>query len=142
MVSDHPESSNSTQLALRLCRTAFVLGGPSHLRDSDANVAMLKLSDFAPEGSELPPPDNLAPAKVFIAMTELSVILSEILSTFYTVKAIHEHSVGLEQLEISCTEFESKLETWRISHLDPLIREKLFPDPTGLSLPLISLNGF
>ncbi|GAM39363.1 hypothetical protein TCE0_034f10852 [Talaromyces pinophilus] len=111
--------------------TAFVLGRPSHLRDSDANVAMLKLSDFAPEGSELPPPDNLAPAKVFIAMTELSVILSEILSTFYTVKAIHEHSVGLEELENSCTEFESKLETWRISHLDPLIREKLFPDPTG-----------
>lgn len=105
---------------------------------------MVKLSDFAPEGSELPAPDNLAPAKVFIATTELSVILSEILSTFYTVKAIHVHSViGLEQLENSCIKFESKLETWRISHLDPLIGEKLFPDPTGLvPFRVLSSNGF
>ncbi|EED14396.1 conserved hypothetical protein [Talaromyces stipitatus ATCC 10500] len=112
--------------------TAFALGRPSHLHDNDANVAMLKLSDFADEGSELPTPDNQAPAKVFIAMTELSVILADILSTFYTVKEIHAHPViGLEQLENSCTEFEAKLETWRTGHLDPLIREKLFPDPTG-----------
>lgn len=94
---------------------------------------MLKLSDFADEGSELPTPDNQAPAKVFIAMTELSVILADILSKFYTVKAIHAHSiVELEQLENSCTEFEARLKTWRTGHLDPLMTEKLFPDPTGL----------
>lgn len=68
-------------------------------------------------------------AKLFIAMTELSTILSDIISTFYTI--IPATAIGgSRQAEVRG--FEAQLATWCNHHHEVLYPPtSLFPDPTG-----------
>lgn len=95
---------------------------------------MLTMADFALEGSLQPSPANANPAQLFIGVTTLSTILSEILATLFTVKAINScQAMELEELESICTSLEDKLKEWQVKHLEPALAKRSFPDPTGLT---------
>lgn len=103
---------------------------------------MLTMADFALEGSLQPSPANSKPAQLFIGVTTLSIILSEILATFFTVKAINScQTMELDELESICTSFEDKLKAWQVKHLEPALAKRSFPDPTGLT-PCINTSYY
>ncbi|RJE23845.1 hypothetical protein PHISCL_03817 [Aspergillus sclerotialis] len=69
---------------------------------------------------------------MFVAMAELSVLLSDILSTFYTVRGIHTLSDTSLQEGGIIDSFTNRLDEWARLH-DILLRstQKILPDPTG-----------
>lgn len=103
---------------------------------------MLTMADFALEGSLQPSPANVKPAQLFIGVAALSVILSKILADFFTVKAINSRqTMPLDELESICTSFEDELKEWQVTHLEPALAKKSFPDPTGLK-PCINASYY
>ncbi|KFZ01591.1 hypothetical protein V500_00687 [Pseudogymnoascus sp. VKM F-4518 (FW-2643)] len=122
--------------------SALTLGRPSYLHDEQNDVSMLTMADFALEGSLQPSPANEKPAQLFIGVTTLSVILSNILANFFTVKAINSRqTMALDELESICTSFEDKLKKWQVTHLEPALVKRSFPDPTGLK-PYINASYY
>ncbi|KAH8690620.1 fungal-specific transcription factor domain-containing protein [Talaromyces proteolyticus] len=117
--------------------SAMTLGRPSHIDEDQCNVSMLSISDFpAPdatslvdEGASLTQPIGV---DCFIAMTTLSVILSDLLKTLYTIKAVEFLREKPAELILSIAEpISTALFDWRTTFLEPLLKRNSFPDVTG-----------
>ena len=109
----------------------MALGRPSYLQESQTNVPMLTLGDFL--GSSQ---DNIAQQSVgpqcFVAMAELSLILSDILCSFYTLHAVLRlRNAETQHILDIAQDIEVRLATWQSTFLDPLMKNKHFPDVTG-----------
>lgn len=87
------------------------MGRPSLLGDSQNDVDSLILADFAEEGEEHLIPGLQHSASLAIAMSSLTLILSDVLQTLYTVAAKREWLVkSSEQLMQTFFHFEHALQ--------------------------------
>ncbi|RFU33120.1 hypothetical protein B7463_g3210, partial [Scytalidium lignicola] len=112
--------------------SALALGRPSFLNDDQANVRMLRASDFAFDECQAPPEKLRTGTEVFVAMALLTQILSDILSTFYTIRGIERCMAKSEDDLFSiCASFESDLDNWQEHYLNSLLNSRSFPDCTG-----------
>ncbi|KAH8690613.1 fungal-specific transcription factor domain-containing protein [Talaromyces proteolyticus] len=126
---------------------ALTLGRPSFLHDEQSNVPMVTISDFDHGESEVSYLSALASSRImysvstgmFVAMAELSVLLSDILSTFYTVRGIRRLREAPRQgMECVIDSFTNRLEGWYNIYNTLLQGDKrLLPDPTGKLLHLM-----
>ena len=96
---------------------------------------MVTIADIDHVESPSSPSQNLCGISktMFVAMAELSVLLADILSTFYTVRGIHTLSeVSLQEGGI-IDSFTNRLAEWAKLY-DNLLRgkQKVLPDPTGI----------
>lgn len=103
---------------------------------------MIRLSDFNIDSNFESPSNSVGKviaAQMFIAMASLSVLLSRILSTFYTIKAVQtfrENPNSEEIVEALAAQFREQFDDWRNNHLLAInIHRQTFPDPTGEYLP-------
>ena len=99
---------------------------------------MVTLSDFGIDSHHETPSNStghIVAAQMFIAMAELSVILSRILSTFYTIKAVHSFRDNPDSdkiVETLAAHLRGQLDDWHRNHLLAInIHPQTFPDPTG-----------
>ncbi|PBP19128.1 hypothetical protein BUE80_DR010060 [Diplocarpon rosae] len=97
--------------------TALGLGRPSYLNDEHCNVPFPTIAHFSHlglSGEQL----SLAPALQFIAMAHLSFILSDLLSTFYTLKSVERMKLLPESMVFSLLSgFQDRLRLFRDEHL-------------------------
>ena len=92
--------------------SALGLGRPSYLNDEHSNVPMITIDNFSHVGL-----DNesitLVPALQFVAMAKLTTILSDLLSTFYTLRAMDRLKLlpvdGLYSIK---NDFQSRIQTF------------------------------
>lgn len=98
---------------------------------------MLTAADF--EDADLSLSDPKRPELVtgihcFVAFAELSVILNEILSVFFTVSSVVNlrEVTGDHIIEIH-DRINNQLEIWRGTYLDQILSQRFFPDVTGRS---------
>ncbi|XMA09335.1 hypothetical protein WAI453_002126 [Rhynchosporium graminicola] len=97
--------------------SALGLGRPSYLNDEHSNVPLPTLSNFSHVGLANTP-SSLTPALQFVAMAHLSTILSDILNTFYTHKALERiRLIPIETLLSIFDGFQTRLRTFRDEHL-------------------------
>jgi len=100
--------------------SALGLGRPSYLNDEHSNVPLPTISNFSHLGLANNPM-TLTPALQFIAMAHLSSILSDVLSTFYTLKAMERiNLLPIEMLFSILDGFQERLRNFRDEHLCPL----------------------
>ncbi|KAH9828402.1 Fungal trans-domain-containing protein [Teratosphaeria destructans] len=69
--------------------SALGLGRPSYVHDEDCNVPLLTVDDI-PQSTVAGDPLPSTSSRMFVAMAALTQILSLILSTFYTLKAVSD----------------------------------------------------
>lgn len=122
-------------------RSALTLGRPSYLHGDQHNVPTLTTADFDDtdihgESSSLSTSrsreENVS-SRMFIAMADLSIILSDVLSTFYTVSAVHTlKNIPAYQKDACIFSFIERLDQWNSAY-SFLFEENrdLLPDPTG-----------
>ncbi len=110
--------SRETESNLILSRMAHWLGRPSHIGDDDWDVNPIKFDDFTDEFGVLPP-ETQPSVRAFIALVDLTVILSEVLSVFY--KARCKPSIMDESPTLHEDRIIEKLESWRRTHIPLLI---------------------
>jgi len=74
----------------------------------------------------------------------LTVILNEVLLIFFTISSVVSlrEATGQHIIDVA-DRIEAKLENWRAECLDPILRQRFFPDVTGkahvaLALCLVS----
>jgi len=85
------------------------LGRPSYIHTENHNVPLPTLSNFS-HLSLHSNPMSITPALNFIAMSHLSLILSDILSTFYTLKSIDRvKSMPISMLFSIMEDFRTRL---------------------------------
>lgn len=115
----------------------MTLGRPTYIHEEQCNVPMLSTSDFPAlhatslvnEGADLTQPIGV---DCFIAMAKLSVILSDLLKTLYTIKAVEFLREKPAEFILSIVEhIVTALSDWRTEFLEPLLKRNLFPDVTG-----------
>ncbi|KAH7336388.1 fungal-specific transcription factor domain-containing protein [Rhexocercosporidium sp. MPI-PUGE-AT-0058] len=100
--------------------SALGLGRPSYLNDEHSNVPLPTISNFS-HLSLANNPLALTPALQFIAMAHLSSILSDVLNSFYTFKAMERIKLlPIEMLFSILDRFQDRLRTFRDEHLCPL----------------------
>ncbi|KAH6711124.1 fungal-specific transcription factor domain-containing protein [Leptodontidium sp. MPI-SDFR-AT-0119] len=100
--------------------SALGLGRPSYLNDEHSNVPLPTISNFSHLGLANTPL-TLTPALQFIAMAHLSSILSDVLNTFYTLKAVERIKLlPIEMLFSILDGFQERLRIFRDDHLCPL----------------------
>ncbi|PVH88712.1 hypothetical protein DL98DRAFT_648064 [Cadophora sp. DSE1049] len=100
--------------------SALGLGRPSYLHDEHSNVPLPTISNFSHLGLANTPL-TLTPALQFIAMAHLSSILSDVLNTFYTIKAMERIKLlPIEMLFSILDGFQERLRSFRDEHLCPL----------------------
>lgn len=99
--------------------SALGLGRPSYLNEEDCNVPIITLSHF-PHTDHDGAPIGPLPAQIFVAMAHLSVILSDILGTFYTLKAMERaKALPTEILYAYLDDFHVRLQEFHEVHLTP-----------------------
>ncbi|RMZ86303.1 hypothetical protein DV736_g6471, partial [Chaetothyriales sp. CBS 134916] len=122
--------------------SALTLGRPSYLHDGQSDVPMLLMADFAPEGFSEPSVAQIQPARILIGMATLSVILSKILDQFFTITALKSDRQPLATMQSMCAMFELQLEDWQLEHLNPVLGNKAFPDPTASKINFSIAGSF
>ncbi|KUJ15379.1 uncharacterized protein LY89DRAFT_670856 [Mollisia scopiformis] len=86
--------------------SALGLGRPSYLSDDHCSVPLPTVSNFSPT-------DAGQPALQFIAMAHLTVILSDLLNTFYTLKSMERvKNLPISMLYGILDEFQARLDAW------------------------------
>jgi hypothetical protein len=81
--------------------SALGLGRPSYLNDEHCNVPMITLSNFEA---------NSEGAAIFVAMANLTRILSDLLSTFYSLRAMERvKTLPIEILYSLMDDFQSRI---------------------------------
>ena len=90
---------------------AHWLGRPSHIRKGDWTVEPLTLRDFT-NADDMLSVDEVAQAKTFIALCELSEILSEVLDSFYSIQSNVEE-MDVDQSASLAQKFVDRLQNWR-----------------------------
>lgn len=111
--------------------SALGLGRPSYLNDEHSNVPMLTLSNFTHTGLNNEP-IGLMPALQFVAMANLTTILSDLLSTFYTLRAMDRLKVlPIEVLYGIMDEFQGRIHAFHEEHLCQLYNVNTLLDSSG-----------
>jgi hypothetical protein len=111
----------------------MVLGRPPYLQQSQTNVPMVNLGDFLIVNQEIITRQSIG-AHCFVAMAELSLLLSDILSSFYTLDAVLKlRNTETQHILDIVQNIEDRLAAWQSEFLDPLLENKFFPDITGES---------
>jgi hypothetical protein len=94
---------------------------------------MVTLGDFLGASQDSITQQSIG-ACCFVAMAELSLVLSDILSSFYTLLAVLQlRNAETQHILDIAQPLEVRLATWRSRVLDPLMKQKYFPDVTGES---------
>ncbi|CAG8958284.1 hypothetical protein HYFRA_00000639 [Hymenoscyphus fraxineus] len=121
--------------------TALGAGRPSYLNDENSNVPLPTISNFSHTGLK---GENIGigPALQFITMAHLTTILSDILSTFYTLKS---HDI-LRALPVSTIfslldTFQSRLHTFHETHLIPLYNIGSPQSSSGMGQVVLDSTG-
>ena len=128
MVLLHPLPTASPD---NLNRSALGLGRPSYLHEEHCNVPMLTLDNFSHMGLN-DEPVGLMPALQFVAMAQLTVILSDLLSTFYTLKAMDRvRLLPIEMLYRIMDDFQSRLHAFHEEHIGQLYNVNTLLDSSG-----------
>lgn len=115
--------------------TALGLGRPSYIHDEDCNVPLPSLENIPTQswnGLKLP----RRSAMQFVAMAALTTILSDILKTFYTMKALDRlRGLSPEAMYELMQHFQGRLNVFYDDYLLPLndFEDETFLDPTGTS---------
>lgn len=115
----------------------MALGRPSYLNDANTTTLMITASDFEdvyPESADEATrrPELVTGIHCFVAMAELTVILTEILSIFFTVSSVVRlRDASGEHIIETADQIEAKLENWRAAYLDQILTQRFFPDVTG-----------
>jgi hypothetical protein len=118
-------------------RFAMALGRPSYLNDANTTTLMLTEADFEDCGPDAVNgktgrPELITGIRCFVAMAELSVILKEVLSIFFTLGSVVSlREVTGEHIIDSFHHIEANLDKWRAAYLDQILGERIFPDVTG-----------
>lgn len=111
--------------------SALGLGRPSYLNDEHSNVPMLTLDNFSHTGLNNEP-IGLTPALQFVAMANLTTILSDLLSTFYTLKAIDRvNLLPIEVLYSVMDDFQARIHAFHEEHLCQLYNVNTLLDSSG-----------
>ncbi|TVY80655.1 Transcriptional activator protein DAL81 [Lachnellula suecica] len=111
--------------------SALGLGRPSYLNDDHCNVPMITIDAFS-HTTLHNEPTSLTPALQFVAMAHLTSILSNLLSTFYTLKAIDRIKLlPIEVLYSIMDEFQTRLLTFQDDHLCQLYNVNTLLDSSG-----------
>lgn len=109
----------------------MVLGRPSYLQEGQTNVPMVTIGDFIVVNQESITRQSIG-AYCFAAMAELSLILSDILSSFYTLHAVLKlRNAGTQHILDIVQGIVVRLASWQSKFLNPLLKHKFFPDVTG-----------
>lgn len=115
----------------------MALGRPSYINDNNTTAFMLTSSDFeVATGESDHEPAQTAELMMgkhcFVAMAALTVILDEVLATFFTISSVVSlrKATGEHITDVS-NRIEQKLELWRSTHLDQALIQRFFPDVTG-----------
>jgi hypothetical protein len=111
--------------------SALGLGRPSYLNEEHCNVPMITIDAFS-HTSLNNEPVSITPALQFIAMAHLTTILSDLLSTFYTLKAMDRVKLlPIEVLYSIMDEFQTRLHTFHEEHLCQLYNVNTLLDSSG-----------
>ncbi|OKL60204.1 hypothetical protein UA08_04606 [Talaromyces atroroseus] len=121
--------------------SALTLGRPSYLHGDQHNVPMMTMADFddfkfQAHSTSSPNSESrkeYVSKRMFIAMADLTVMLSDVLSTFYTVRAVQMlKNMSTKEKDVCILSFTDRLDQWH-SVYGFLFHENqdLFPDPTG-----------
>lgn len=118
--------------------SALGLGRPSYINDDNWNVPMVTENDIPREsfdGRALP----RSSALMFIAMSVLTTMLSEILSKFYSIKSMRT-SESTTQMMTAFNDLLERLEGFKQKYLLPLDSfEDQIPNPTGKFISTIMM---
>lgn len=77
-------------------------------------------------------PELITGIHCFVAMAELTVILDEILSIFFTLSSVVQlRTVTGEHIIDISNRIEQKIVNWRATYLDHILVQRFFPDVTG-----------
>jgi hypothetical protein len=112
--------------------SALGLGRPSYLNDDNCNVPLPTIADLPSSTYEnIPFPDS--GIYQFVGMAKLTTILSDVLSTFYSLKATDR----LKQLSPASLydlqgQFQHRLQGFYDEHLLVISNVDTFLDPTGM----------
>ncbi|KAF2708344.1 hypothetical protein K504DRAFT_503517 [Pleomassaria siparia CBS 279.74] len=93
---------------------AHWLGRPSHIKWDDWNVEPLQLKDFADEDGRMEV-ECVSWANAFIALTNLALIFSDLLDSFYSVRSNFQtmkREVALQKGRL----IKDKIQVWRETH--------------------------
>lgn len=124
----------------------MALGRPSFIDGANTTTAMLSPSDFedtndASNEQVTKRPELTTGIHCFVAFAELTVILNEILSIFFTIKSVVDlREVSAEYITNIHDRIEQQLEMWRATYLDQILTQRFFPDVTGAILIHFSLT--
>lgn len=111
--------------------SALGLGRPSYLNDEHCNVSMVTLENFSHAGLGGERIGTLA-AQQFVAMAELTAILSDLLSTFYTLKAVDRvKCLPTITLYSYMDDFQSRIHEAHERHIRQLYGINTLLDSTG-----------
>lgn len=114
---------------------ALCLGRPSYLQTNQSNVPMVSPSDF-PVSDDISANTRelrILAARIFIAMAELTVILSDVLSEFYTVTATTAIEASSEEAIVEKVNgFSMRIDSWKALNGPIFEHWNGIPDPTGI----------
>lgn len=120
---------------------ALGLGRPSYLNDENSNVPLPTISNFSHTGFK---GENIGigPALQFITMVHLTTILSDILTTFYTLKS-HDILRALPPSTIFSLldTFQSRLHAFHETHLIPLYNMASPSPSSGMGQGVLDSTG-
>ena len=111
--------------------SALGLGRPSYLNEEHGNVPILTLDNFSHVGLNNEP-IGFMPALQFVAMANLTTILSDLLSTFYTLKAMDRVKLlPIEVLYSIMDDFQTRIHAFYEEHLYQLYNVNTLLDSSG-----------
>jgi hypothetical protein len=111
--------------------SALGLGRPSYLNEEHCNVPLPTVENFS-HTSLHNQPLSLTPAIQFVAMAHLTAILSDILNTFYTLRAMERFKLlPLEVIFSILDDFQRRLAEWNEEHLYQLFNVNTLLDSSG-----------
>jgi hypothetical protein len=106
---------------------ALGLGRPSYLNDEHSNVPLPTVDNFSHTGLSSTTL-SLGPVLQFVAMAHITTILSDLLNTFYTLKAMERIKLlPLEMLYSILGDFQRRLAAWNEQHLCQLYNVNTLP---------------
>ncbi|KAL3428252.1 fungal specific transcription factor domain-containing protein [Phlyctema vagabunda] len=111
--------------------SALGLGRPSYLNDEHCNVPMITIDQFSHLGLN-DEHIGLQPALQFVAMAHLTTILSDLLTTFYTLKAMDRVKLlPIDVLYQIMDEFQGRIHNFHEEHLCQLYNVNTLLDSSG-----------